>query len=210
MKILVLADHESKSLYEYYDADKLKDVELIIACGDLRRDYLDFFATMSHAPVLFVLGNHYYWYKRGQESGCICIEDDIYVYRGIRILGLGGSMQYSPGAANQYTEEKMAWRIRKLWWKLKFRGGFDILVTHAPARDFHDLEDLPHKGFECFRRLIERYKPKMFIHGHVHANYGSGFKRTDMLGSTLVVNAYEHYMIDYPEAEAAAAAAKEG
>ena len=208
MKILVLADHESKSLYEYYDADKLKDVELIIACGDLRRDYLDFFATMSHAPVLFVLGNHDYWYKRGQESGCICIEDDIYVYRGIRILGLGGSMQYSPGAANQYTEEKMAWRIRKLWWKLKFRGGFDILVAHAPARGFHDLEDLPHQGFDCFRRLIEKYKPRMFVHGHVHANYGSGFKRTDMLGSTLVVNAYEHYIIDYPEA--AAAAAREG
>ncbi len=198
MKILVLADHESKSLYEYYDEEKLKDVELIIACGDLRRDYLDFFATMSHAPVLFVLGNHDYWYKAGQANGCICIEDDIYVYRGIRILGLGGSMQYSPGAENQYTEAKMARRIRKLWWKIKFRGGFDILVSHAPARGFHDLDDLPHQGFDCFRSLIEKYKPKMFIHGHVHANYGSGFKRTDMLGSTLVVNAYEHYIIDYP------------
>ena len=199
MKILVLADHESKSLYEYYDAEKLKDVDLIIACGDLRRNYLDFFASVSRVPVLFVLGNHDDWYKKGQENGCICIEDDIYVYRGIRILGLGGSMQYRPGALNQYSEAKMARRIRKLWWKLKRRGGFDILVTHAPAQGFHDLEDLPHKGFACFCSLIEKYRPKLFVHGHVHANYGTGFKRVDMLGSTLVVNAYEHYIIDYPE-----------
>lgn len=199
MKILVLADQESKSLYEHFDAEKIKDVELIIACGDLRRDYLEFFATMSRAPVLFVLGNHDGWYQEGQEGGCICIEDDIYVYRGIRILGLGGSMQYIPGARNQYSEAKMAKRIRKLWWKLKRRGGFDILVAHAPARGFHDLEDLPHQGFACFSSLIEKYRPKLFVHGHVHENYGTGFKRTDKLGDTLVVNAYEHYMVDYPE-----------
>lgn len=199
MKILVLADHESKSLYEYYKPEKLQDVELVIACGDLRKDYLDFFASVCRAPVLFVLGNHDGWYQKGHGCGCICIEDDIYVYRGIRILGLGGSMQYIPGADNQYTEAKMAWRIKKLWWKLKCKGGFDILVAHAPAQGFHDMEDLPHQGFACFRELIEKYRPKMFVHGHVHGNYGSSFKRTDMLGSTLVVNAYEHYIIDYPE-----------
>lgn len=199
MKILVLADHESKSLYEYYKPEKLKDVDLIIACGDLRKNYLDFFASVSRAPVLFVLGNHDAWYKKGQDNGCICIEDDIYVYRGVRILGLGGSMQYIPGADNQYSEAQMARRIKKLWWKLKRRGGFDILVTHAPAQDFHDLEDIPHRGFACFRELIEKYQPKIFVHGHVHANYGSDFKRTDMLASTLVVNAYDHYIIEYPE-----------
>lgn len=201
MKILVLADHESKSLYEYYKPEKLEEVELIIACGDLRKDYLDFFASVSRVPVLFVPGNHDSWYKKGQSCGCICIEDDIYVYRGIRILGLGGSMQYIPGAENQYTEAKMAQRIRRLWWKLKWHRGFDILVSHAPAKDFHDMEDLPHRGFACFRKLIEKYRPKMFVHGHVHGNYGSQFKRTDMLDGTLVVNAYEHYIIDYPVSE---------
>ena len=75
MKILVLADEKSKSLYEYYAPEKLQGVDLIIACGDLGKDYLDFFATMSGVPVLFVLGNHDYWYSPGTSCGCICIED---------------------------------------------------------------------------------------------------------------------------------------
>ncbi|MDD3252011.1 MAG: metallophosphoesterase [Lachnospiraceae bacterium] len=198
MKILVLSDHESKSLYEHYSAEKLENVELILACGDLRKDYLDFFASMSHAPVLFVLGNHDYWHRRGEDDGCICIEDTIYVYQGIRILGLGGSMQYAPGAVNQYSEAQMARRIRKLWWKLRRHGGFDILVTHAPAQGVHDLDDLPHRGFACFRTLLEQYQPKLFVHGHVHANYGNGFCREDQFGATRVVNGYEHYLLDYP------------
>lgn len=200
MRILVLADQESKSLYDYYSPEKLDGVDLIIACGDLKKSYLAFFGTMSRVPVLFVQGNHDHWYRPGRdnETGCICIEDDIYVYKGVRILGLGGSMEYMSGAENQYTEAKMAWRIRKLCWKLRRRGGFDILVTHAPARDFHDLDDLPHRGFACFRTLIDKYRPRLFIHGHVHANYGGGFKRVDKLGDTVVVNAYEHYIVEYP------------
>ena len=42
MKILVLADCESKSLYEYFTPEKLEGVELILACGDLKESYLDF------------------------------------------------------------------------------------------------------------------------------------------------------------------------
>ena len=46
MKILVLADQKSKTLYDYYEPDKLKGVELVISCGDLEPGYLDFFATL--------------------------------------------------------------------------------------------------------------------------------------------------------------------
>ena len=42
MKILVLADQKSKTLYDYYEPDKLKGVELVISCGDLEPGYLDF------------------------------------------------------------------------------------------------------------------------------------------------------------------------
>ncbi len=201
MKILVLSDHESRSLYEHFSPEKLTGVELIIACGDLRKNYLDFFASVSRAPVLFVPGNHDHWYKRGEAGGCVCIDDDIYVYKGIRIMGLGGSMMYQPGASNQYSERAMAWRIARLRLKLWRRGGFDILVTHAPAQGINDLPDLPHQGFACFKKLMEKYSPKYFIHGHVHANYGTGFKRLDQYGSTVVINGYEHYFVEYPTVE---------
>ena len=199
MKILLLADQESRSLYEYYSPEKLADVELIIACGDLKPSYLEFFATMSNAPVVYVLGNHDHWYLQKKAEGCVCLEDTIYEYKGIRILGLGGSMRYLPKAPCQYSEKEMKKRIQKLRFKLFYKKGFDILVTHSPAQDFHDLSDLPHQGFACFHTLIERYKPKYFLHGHVHSNYNKTFVREDKLKETTVINAYEHYFFEYPE-----------
>ncbi len=195
---MILADQKSKSLYDYYEPEKMKEIDLIISCGDLDPNYLIFFATLCHAPVLYVKGNHDARYAEKPPEGCICIEDDIFVYQGVRILGLGGSMEYIPGAPNQYTELKMRKRIWKMGWKIWNHKGFDILVTHAPAYQVNDLEDLPHRGFAVFRRLLEKYQPKFFFHGHVHANYSRNFKREDKFGNTTVVNAYEYYVVEYP------------
>ena len=150
MNILVLADHESKILYDYYDPKRMKGIDLIISCGDLEPEYLSFFATMCPVPVLYVRGNHDGKYKNRPPEGCICIEDDIFVFRGVRIMGLGGSMEYIPDSENQYTERQMRARVRKMFWKLWRRKGFDILVTHAPAYHVNDMEDLPHRAFGSF------------------------------------------------------------
>lgn len=56
MKILVLADQESKSLYEFFTPDKIKDIDLIISCGDLRAEYLSFFATFSELRYIMSVG----------------------------------------------------------------------------------------------------------------------------------------------------------
>lgn len=199
MKILVLSDQESQSLYNYYSPEKLAGVDLVIACGDLKPEYLEFFSTMTNNTIVYVLGNHDKWYPKKKAGGCICIEDNIFEYKGIRILGLGGSMRYHPEAPCQYTEQEMHRRIKKLFWKLHRTKGFDILVTHSPARGVNDMDDLPHQGFACFRELMEKYQPKFFIHGHVHANYGSGFKREDIFANTTVINAFEHYIFEYPD-----------
>ena len=201
MNIMILSDQESKFLYEYYDPEKIKDIDLVISCGDLPPEYLTFFASVCHAPLVYVRGNHDNKYAYKPPEGCICVEDDIYVYKGVRILGLGGSMEYIPGSDNQYTERRMRARIRKLRWKLLRHRGFDILVTHAPALGLNDMEDLPHRGFKSFLTLMDKYHPKFFFHGHVHANYGGKFKRKDTYGSTTVVNGYEFYVVEYPEGE---------
>lgn len=198
---MLLADHESKLLYDYYDRERIKDIDLIISCGDLRADYLSFFATLCNVPVLYVRGNHDKRYDENPPEGCICIENDIYVYEGVRILGLGGSMQYIPGEKNQYTEKQMRMRVLRLAFKLWRHQGFDILVTHAPAYQVNDMSDLPHQGFKIFRTLMEKYKPTYFFHGHVHANYGRNFKRKDTFGKTTVVNAYDFYVVEYPPQE---------
>ena len=126
MKILVLADEPSKWLYDFYEKEKLADIDLILSCGDLPASYLSFLVTMTNLPLLYVSGNHDKYDKKPPE-GCICVDDDIYEYEGVRIVGLGGSYQYIPGAKNQYTERQMAKRARKLFWKIRRKKGFDIL-----------------------------------------------------------------------------------
>ena len=195
MKILVIADVESKYLWDYFEKSKVEGIDLIISCGDLPPSYLSFQRPLANPPGLCLHGNHDKKYAQVPPEGCICIEDQIYVYQGVRILGLGGSMRYKPGP-HQYTESEMRRRVRKLRFRLFRKRGFDILVTHAPAYELNDGRDLPHQGFQVFRTLMEKYHPKYFFHGHVHMTYGRQHKRYDKYLDTHVINAYERCVID--------------
>ena len=199
MRILAIADMESKLLWDHYQRGMLDGIDLIISCGDLDPRYLSFLVTMATVPVLYVHGNHDTKYETVPPEGCTCIEDMVYVYKGIRILGLGGSMRYKPGN-HQYTEREMQRRVRRLRYQLWRHRGFDILVCHAPAYQLNDGMDLPHQGFKVFLELMEKYKPKFFLHGHVHRNYGRQHKLYDKYRDTHVINAFERCVFDF-EAE---------
>lgn len=198
MRILAIADEESKFLWDYFEKEKLDGIDLILSCGDLDPNYLEFLASFTSVPILYVRGNHDDKYEKNPPGGCICIDDTIYVHNGVRILGLGGSMRYRPGA-NQYTERQMQYRVYKLRWKLLWRRGFDILLTHSPAYQLNDGRDLPHQGFQVFNRLMKKYHPRFFIHGHVHMSYGRQHKRYDKYEKTHVINAYERVVFDYED-----------
>ncbi|MCI8977175.1 metallophosphoesterase [bacterium 1xD8-48] len=198
MKILAIADEESKYLWDYFDKSKIEGIDLIISCGDLNPHYLSFLVTLSSVPVLYVHGNHDGKYENIPPEGCTCIDDEIYVHNGVRILGLGGSMRYKPGP-HQYTEWQMRQRVAKLKFKLFKSRGFDILVTHAPAYQLNDGMDLPHQGFQVFKTLMEKYRPKYFLHGHVHLSYGRGHKRYDKYQDTHVINAYERCVFEFED-----------
>lgn len=195
MKILVLADVESKYYWDFFSKDKFEGIDIIVSCGDLKAEYLSFLVTLTNLPVIYVMGNHDYKYEDKPPEGCFCIEDEIFEYKGVRFLGLGGSMLYN-GRGIQFTEKEMKSRVRKMRRKIRKAKGFDVLVTHAPALGINDGDDLPHKGFEAFRDLLDKYSPKLFVHGHVHLNYGLKYPREDMYNSTKVVNAYERYIIE--------------
>lgn len=194
MKILLVSDQESPALWDYYTPGKLEGIDLIISCGDLDAEYLSFLVTMGRAPVLYVHGNHDGHYAAKPPEGCDCIEDDLVVVNGLRILGLGGSMMYN-GGYHQYTELQMKFRIAKLWWKLLRYKGVDIVVTHAPVRGYGDGEDAAHRGFQCFLALLDRVRPRYWVHGHMHLNYGR-HPRTHKRGDTTIINAYESYILE--------------
>ena len=195
MKILILSDVESKYLWDYFEKEKLEGIDLILSCGDLKPQYLSFLASFTTAPVLYVRGNHDDCYEIDPPDGCICIEDSIYNFNGLRIMGLGGSIKYNNGK-NQYTQNQMKKRVKRMWFKLMRNHGFDILLTHAPAAGFHEGDDRAHKGFDIFSELIDRYHPKFFIHGHVHKDYSRNFVRQDQIGDTTVINGYERFTLE--------------
>lgn len=195
MKILALADEESKYLWDYFEPEKLAGIDLVLACGDLSGKYLSFIATFTPAPVLYVHGNHDKRYVYEPPEGCVCVEDTVYNFCGVRILGLGGSMRYRPGPF-QYSEKEMARRVARVQRELRRAGGMDILITHAPLKGVNDGEDLPHQGFACFHDLVQKYTPKVMVHGHMHLNYGANLPRVSQYGDTQIINAFERYIFE--------------
>ncbi len=196
VKILAVSDVAAKGYYDFYTPGKLDEFDLILACGDLDRGYLDFLVTMAHCPLVYVRGNHDDALIEEPPEGCVCAEDRIVVVKGIRILGLGGSYRYKDGE-NMFTERQMRRRVWKLRPQLLRRGGFDILLTHAPAWQVNDLDDLSHRGFGCFVKLLDKYRPKYFVHGHVHRNYGVNIPQKTVRGETAIINAYDHYAFQF-------------
>ena len=197
MKILVVSDRESEYLWDYYQPGRLDGIDLILSCGDLHSQYLSFLVTMGRMPLLYVHGNHDKTYDVHPPEGCECIEDKLVTVNGLRILGLGGSILYS-GKPHQYTEREMAARIRRLRYRLWRAGGVDIVVTHSPMAGYGDGEDYAHRGFRCFQNLVDKYRPKYLVHGHVHADYVASLQRERRRGDTVVINGYERYMLEIP------------
>lgn len=196
MKILTISDEESAYLWDYYQPGRLAGIDIILSAGDLKASYLSFLVTMANRPLLYVHGNHDWRYDSNPPEGCDCIDDKLVTVNGLRILGLGGCQMYNRGPY-QYTERQMERRIRKLQLKLKRAGGVDIVLTHAPLRGYGDADTVVHRGYEAFFPLLDKYKPKYFIHGHVHKSYsGTNFQRTMQYGSTTIINASGRYVFD--------------
>ena len=200
MKILCIADEELTIFWDSYVPGRLKEYDLILSSGDLKAAYLSFIVTMARAPLMYVHGNHDTGYAVTEPEGCDSIDGQIVEYRGLRILGLGGCLWYRPGA-HQYSEKEMRKRIWKLRWQIAKYGGVDIVVTHAPPRGVGDGEDRAHQGFESFLELMDTYRPRYLLHGHVHLSYGRDRTREREYHDTKVINVCEKYVLEIPDGE---------
>ena len=115
MKILAISDVPSKLLWDESVRKRLEGIDLILSCGDLPKKYLEYLTNFTTVPILYVHGNHDGSYKESEPGGCICVDDAVYVWKGLRIMGLGGCNRYNRDDTFQYTEAEMRRRARKLW-----------------------------------------------------------------------------------------------
>ena len=195
MKILSVSDVTSPNLLENYDKKLSQEVDLIFSCGDLPPEYLTALTRAYNAPLYYVCGNHDIRYKTKPPEGCTNLHGRLLRLGGLKILGLEGSFWYN-GGPYQYTEGQMRSFIRQLRLRMWWQKGIDIVVTHAPPYRIKDGEDLCHRGFECFRWLINKYQPQYFIHGHIHRDFSDHSERITAEGNTRVINTYGFYMIE--------------
>ncbi len=194
LNVLLISDQESKFIWDYFDRDFFRDVELIISCGDLKAEYLSFLVTMLPIPLIYVPGNHDGSYERTPPEGCVNLEEcGVYTYKGFRFLGFGGCKS-GVCKLNHYREPDMQKFVRRSYPAILRAGGFDVLVTHAAARGLGDGVDTFHQGFDCFRRLIDGWQPAYHVHGHQHLSYDHKLKRTEQYGSTRIINGYNYFM----------------
>ncbi len=114
--------------------------------------------------------------------------------KGLKIFGLDGSQKYSRGL-HQYSEQEMNSKIMKNIFYLGF-GHLDIVLSHSPPRHIHDKDDFTHRGFEVFHKIIKNFKPKLWLHGHVHLNNHHENVETTV-ENTRIVNVYGYKVIEY-------------
>jgi uncharacterized protein len=215
IKILAIADQVVPQLELVEIPERFRDVDLILSCGDLPFDYLEYLVSRFNKPLYYVYGNHGPGdmgplcddgMAKPAPEGCGNIHRRVVNHKGLLIAGLEGSLRYNNGP-HQYSQGQMRGMIRRMMfmlWRNKRRYGraLDILITHAPPWGIHDEPDLPHQGFRAFLPFIERYKPRYLIHGHIHL-YRSDTPRVTKFGETTVINAYGYQLleIDVPSQE---------
>ena len=195
MKILIVSDFVVPELTGRFDIRPFSAVDLALSCGDLPPEYLANIRERLDIPLYYVRGNHDIRYRSSPPLGCVDLHRRRLAFGGFRIMGLEGSRWYNGGPI-QYREgqmRRMIWRMAPFLW---FSKGVDIIVTHAPPRHIHDAEDRCHRGFKSYLKLISRFEPRYFIHGHIHAHFTDATQRVTRVGNTDVINAVGFHLLE--------------
>jgi len=198
LKFLAVADEVDARLYGNAGLQVREQPDLLLGCGDLPAYYLDYLVSKLNVPLFAIHGNHdapplIEGSAGFARCGASWIGGRVVRHGELLLAGLDGSLRYNDGAY-QYSQSEMSAMVRGLVPQLllnRVRYGrfLDVLITHAPARGIHDQPDLPHRGFEAFRWLVQTFQPRYHLHGHVHI-YDRRTPTITRVGVTEVMNVY--------------------
>ncbi len=210
MKALVVSDVVSEVLYSPEVRCAGAGVDVVLSCGDLPYEYLEYIVSVLDAPLFYVRGNHDGRLLRsdGRESfgpdGGRSIDGRLVRIGGkggtaAWVAGFGGSGPYC-GGGYERSERDMSRSVRRIatllgWRRLVGDTRLDVVVSHAAPRGMHDAEDPCHRGFECFLRLMRSRAPRLWLHGHVHPSYGIDL-RPLRVGETEVRGVYGYEIVE--------------
>lgn len=189
---------------------KIEPCDIVLICGDIvplyvqmsSKDSEEWFKTFfipwcNNLPcekVVFIAGNHSFFLMKHPDRVKLALEGqdkivylncEYYEYKGKVIYGTPWCKPFYNWAFMELVEESDE--------RYKDVEHFDILISHDAPYGVSDVllqEDMPfvtkdHIGNHAITRLIERVKPQLALHGHLH----STSHEVEMLGDTKVYNA---------------------
>lgn len=220
--ILAVTDEADPRIHSATLRERMGHVAFAVSCGDLPASYLEFIADALNRPVYYVLGNHAEELTRRSgkpirdpfgaiDLGGKVVQDP---ETGLILAGFPGSPRYNEFEPAQYSEWEIGVMACKMAPRLALNRlqqgrALDLLVTHAPPRDVNDRADPAHRGFTTLRGFLEKWRPPVHIHGHVHL-YDRSERAAQRFADTEVINVFPYRLIEldpYPAATAPTTAA---
>ena len=200
MKILSISDKVIPFIHSPEILEKIRDVDFVIACGDLPYYYQEYIIKKLHVPLYFVRGNHDPLIEYGADGerksprGGTNLHRRVIHRDNLLIAGVEGCIRYNRTGNFQYTQSEMWGHVFHLVPSLLFNrlvhGRYlDIFVTHAAPWGIHDKPDWTHRGIKAYNWLIKVFKPKYHFHGHNHVYKIDTITKTQV-GETTVMNTY--------------------
>jgi predicted phosphodiesterase len=103
VKLLAVSDEVVPWIHSAQLVERCADVDIVLGCGDLPSDYLEYITTMLGKPCFYVRGNHDQAHDHRPE-GCINLDLRAQRWGRLQLAGLEGSPRYKPGAPFQYSQ----------------------------------------------------------------------------------------------------------
>lgn len=198
------------------DTTMIPDGDVFIHCGDLLRtgypdDFvrnLDWLAALPHKLKLYTPGNHDLHLQLYPGPALQQLRSV-----GVWVIGLPGNNNYAaytlPNGMTilgvPYVTNLPRWAFNateeEIWTHMQSMGRHDIIMSHAPA--YGVLDRVPyrfgndhsqkHVGIKAFSRYASEYKPKLWLHGHIHEDYGTmQFQDTTFYNVAMCDRNYKH------------------
>ncbi len=204
MKILAVSDQVVDRIYGLASSGHFQDVELIVGCGDLPYEYLEYLLTMLNKPLYYVPGNHDPKFEpqtaASRAQGGSNLDLKIVRHNKFLIGGFGGCVRYRPDGINQYTQTEAYLRAYSMLPTLflntlRYGRALDILISHSPPFGIHDDTDPAHNGLKALNWLIRIARPRYHFHGHTHFFKKNIVNAETTIGITKIINVYPYKTI---------------
>jgi Icc-related predicted phosphoesterase len=205
VKILAVSDQVLERMYKLSSSGHFHDIELILGCGDMSYEYLEYLVTVLNVQMFYIPGNHDPIHdltrREAYVEGGTNLDLQIVRHKKYLIGGFGGSIRYRPDGINQYSQTDAYLRTirmlpRLLLNRIQYGRALDILISHSPPFSIHDDSDPAHHGLKALNWLIRIAQPRYHFHGHTHVYKRNLENIETTVGLTKVINVYPYKTIE--------------